>query len=121
MTIYYIYSYLGTNSSPFYIGKGSKRRAWTKHTNVERPSRENISKGNKGVKKKQIKLRDPISLETRSKISASLKGRIMSEHEKIAKRKPHGPTSEEQKKIRSEGLKRFYAQKSKQQDLLLSL
>jgi hypothetical protein len=35
--VYYVYAYLRKNGTPFYIGKGKNRRAWTKHTYINPP------------------------------------------------------------------------------------
>ena len=47
-TIYYVYFYLrskdsnhGIAGTPYYIGKGSNRRAWRKHTNIHKPRNKN--------------------------------------------------------------------------------
>jgi len=39
---FYVYAYLDSHNLPYYIGKGKKRRAWTKHSNVQIP--KDISK-----------------------------------------------------------------------------
>ena len=41
-TIYYVYAYLRTNGTPYYIGKGKNKRAWQLHENIKRPSYNNI-------------------------------------------------------------------------------
>ena len=38
MCIYYIYAYLRKDGSPYYIGKGSSRRAWAKHKGITVPT-----------------------------------------------------------------------------------
>jgi len=34
---FYVYAYLRTNGTPYYIGKGQNLRAWQKHTNITTP------------------------------------------------------------------------------------
>lgn len=43
MNIYYIYAYLRKSDlTPYYIGKGTKRRAWEKHIGVNKPQKSHI-------------------------------------------------------------------------------
>jgi hypothetical protein len=39
---YYVYAYLREGGTPYYIGKGSKNRAWSKQHNVSLPPIERI-------------------------------------------------------------------------------
>ena len=36
-TKFYVYAYIRTDGSPYYIGKGTKKRAWSKHSNINIP------------------------------------------------------------------------------------
>lgn len=40
MNIYYVYFYLRDDFSPYYVGKGTKKRAWKKNKNEIRPPRD---------------------------------------------------------------------------------
>jgi hypothetical protein len=37
MNIYYVYAYLRKDGTPYYIGKGTKRRAWDKNHSIKLP------------------------------------------------------------------------------------
>lgn len=37
MSIYYIYAYIRSDGTPYYIGKGSKQRAWSRHDTIQVP------------------------------------------------------------------------------------
>ncbi|WP_353485420.1 NUMOD3 domain-containing DNA-binding protein [Haliscomenobacter sp.] len=39
---YYVYAYLTEHNIPYYIGKGSKKRAWLKHPSETQPPKDNI-------------------------------------------------------------------------------
>lgn len=41
MNIYYVYAYLRKDGTPYYIGKGTKRRAWDKNHSVKLPTEHN--------------------------------------------------------------------------------
>lgn len=41
MNIYYVYAYLRKDGTPYYIGKGTKRRAWDKNHSIKLPSDQN--------------------------------------------------------------------------------
>jgi len=39
---YYVYAYLRKNGSPYYIGKGTRKRAWSTSRSVPKPSNDRI-------------------------------------------------------------------------------
>jgi hypothetical protein len=41
MHIYYVYQYLRENGTPYYIGKGKEKRAWSKYHSVKLPKNPN--------------------------------------------------------------------------------
>ena len=42
MNIYYVYQYLRTDGTPYYIGKGCNRRAWVNQRSVPKPTDETL-------------------------------------------------------------------------------
>jgi hypothetical protein len=58
--IYYVYSYLREDGSPYYIGKGKNKRAWSKKHSVNLPQ----NKDNIVIIEKNLSAGDALKLET---------------------------------------------------------